>query len=204
MGYKYQDLFVKIVESVADNGETAERMASVIDECAAQRPHADWSRLRRLDFRADEQKIAGWLSAAFPKAGERALGQGLWFGLFNPIRFDSPSADAYVSAAPDFDDASIEWATQIAPQHPGSYLNSVVLHNIYSIAYESYESLGNDAEYPLVLTYGGIAARAALMRSELPKSLTALRGAAVGFDSGDFLQLGDFADGKFITNVRSC
>jgi hypothetical protein len=54
------------------------------------------------------------------------------------------------------------------------------------------ESLGNAAEYPLVLGYGAFAVRELLAQVEpsLLLGRTDSVGVAVGFDSGDFVLLG--------------
>jgi len=186
MAYNYRQLFEKIVRSVADDGPISLRMHAVIAECAQQRPHPDWDRLNELDFDADATNTERWLETAFPNPAHHRLREGLWFGLFNPVRSGKPTADAYVIAAPNFDETSIEWACDSDEPNQGSYLYSSVLRDIYSIAYASKAGLENDAEYPLVLAYGGIAARTALTRSLRWRFFPKLRGAAAGFDSGDF------------------
>jgi hypothetical protein len=203
MTYAYSRLYDKIIAAVDSEGSIADRMQVVINECAEQRPHSDWSRLANIDFNADDQKIELWLGGAIldPTATHRR--EGLWFGLFNPIFAGKPTADIYVSAAPDYDQVSIEWACDIEKRHAGSCLESKILKEIYSIAYESSGGLNNDAEYPLVLAYGGIVAHTALLTMAATYLSAEFRGAAVGFDSGDFLFLGDFDNSKFVSKVRA-
>jgi hypothetical protein len=66
-----------------------------------------------------------------------------------------------------------------------------VLAKLYKIAYREH-GLGNDAEYPLCLAYGGLALRDLLRDADpsvfLGKSPSL--GIAVGFDSGDFVLVG--------------
>jgi hypothetical protein len=57
--------------------------------------------------------------------------------------------------------------------------------------------LGNDAEYPVGLAYGAMAACAALQSARLTGPFAHLLGAAAGFDSGDLLFLGSFSEGWF-------
>jgi hypothetical protein len=203
MSYDYSRLFEKIVVAVASDGTFTERMNLVIEECARQRPHADWADLSRIDFDSDSTTLNHWLQIAFAHSDNDGACSGLWFGLFNPASENGEAtADLYVGVSPDFDDTSIEWAGDIAALELENYLDSTVLERIYSIAYTSPSGLGNDAEYPLALAYGGIAARSVLVNSKLPPSLQKLKGAAVGFDSGDLLFLGKFTASKFFSDVR--
>jgi hypothetical protein len=203
MSYDYARLFENLIASVTSGGEISVRMSSVISECARQKPHADWDRLKSIDFQADAKAIAGWLNSAFASTEVQRDYAGLWFGLFNPVRQGKPSADAYVCAAPEFDRKSIEWTDNINKPHQGCYLSSQVLNEVYAIAYESKQGLKNDAEYPLVLAYGAMVAHDLLSRNILPEPLARLRGAAIGFDSGDFLVLGEFSKRGFVPNVEA-
>lgn len=106
-------------------------------------------------------------------------------------------------ASPSFDPESIEWACEAERNGQASYLDSRVLARIYRLAYGRPDGLGNDAEYPLVLTYGAIAVRAALESSPPLTALHWLQGAAVGYPDGDLLFLGDFVDGRFFARPRA-
>lgn len=202
MSYDYQKLYAAIIQSVATNGSFTERMHLVIQECEAQVPHPDWAKYRAIDFQADSQSLPQWLEKAFGFGWPNQSSQGLWVGLVQTERGGKVAADAYASASPSFSPLSIEWAYKVERNGASSYLRSEVLVAIYRLAYESGQGLGNDAEYPLVLAYGAMATRAALEAPSLPASLANLRGAAVGYDDGDLLFLGEFADGKFVANVR--
>jgi hypothetical protein len=203
MAYNYVRLYEKIIGSVLGKGSISDRLYAVIEECEEQLPHPDWERMRKIDFNTDSQKIKNWLDAAFANSAPKTHREGLWFGLHNPVISGKVSAGVYVSAAPEFDTKSIEWACGIEAPHNDGYLKSAVLCEIYSIAYESSNSLKNDAEYPLALAFGAIAAHDSLLEFALPLGLRGLRGAAVGFDSGDFLFLGKFIENKFIPSVRA-
>jgi hypothetical protein len=77
----------------------------------------------------------------------------------------------------------------------GRYARSQLLAQIYRIAYESPDSLGNNAEYPLVLGFGVFAAKHLCLSSK-PKLLGGGGGSrwiTVGFDSGDLLTLGQLS-----------
>lgn len=197
MTYDYSVLFAKIVASVAEGGSFTERMHRLISHCEEQVPHEDWERMRQIDYEADRQVLDHWLAASFAEADGSALFRGLWFGINNPVIRDQPTADIYVCASTRFEPKSLDWAVASNFFPESRYLNSKVLTAVYRLAYPSKTSLGNDAEYPLGLAYGAMAAGAALESARLVGPFTHLLGAAAGFDAGDFLFLGTFADGKF-------
>ncbi len=204
MAYDYSILFDKIIVAVSHTGSVTERMKLVIDECARQRPHPDWAELSKIDFEGDATTLNDWLAAAFAGADPNESRIGLWFGLFNPAdEHGEASADMYVGASPGFATNSLDWARNIEELRSSNYLNSSVLKAIYSIAYRSPDGLSNDAEYPLVLAYGAIAAHSLLSENALPAALQGLKGAAIGFDSGDLLFLGEFDASRFFSNVRA-
>lgn len=203
MAYDYNFLVEKIIGAIALDGEVADRMKIVIDECARQHPHPDWAIFSNIDFDRDRAALDSWLPTAFSNPDNGNSSSGLWFGLFNPANVSGEaSADVYVAVAPDFDGSSIDWTGGIDGLDAPNYLESVVLAKIYEVAYNSTSGLKNAAEYPLTLAYGGIVAHSILQRNTLPMALQRLEGAAVGFDSGDVLYLGEFVDSKFISNVR--
>jgi hypothetical protein len=203
MTYDYSLLVEKIIAAIVVDGTIADRMKIVIAECARQRPHLDWAILSSIDFDRDILALNRWLQLAFSNPENKLPSSGLWFGLFNPANENGEaSADIYVGTAPGYDRTTIEWAGDIDELDAPNYLGSAVLARIYEIAYGSASGLENDAEYPLVLAYGGIVAHSILARNTLPVALQSLKGAAVGFDSGDVLYLGEFVDSKFISHVR--
>jgi hypothetical protein len=84
---------------------------------------------------------------------------GIYFGLFNPQYDDEgPVADIYVAGGIYGDD---DWLPAVKKHWwpNGRYARSQLLAQLYRIAYESPSSLGNNAEYPLVLGFGVLAAK---------------------------------------------
>ncbi len=203
MAYDYPRLVRKIVDVVSIDSSVTDRMNALISECEAQRPHPHWNQMRQVDFDADNVRISNWLSSAFEAANDHPPACGLWFGLVNVELAGTESAEAYVAASSAFEATSIDWAAHVERVGEDNYLGSSVLRAIYAQAYGSADGLRNDAEYPLVLAFGAIAARSALMEAYLPSTLKSVRGAAVGFDSGDFLYLGEYSRGKFASHVRA-
>jgi hypothetical protein len=205
VSYDYNKLFEKIIE-VADADTTmTERMLAVIEECSRQKPHPDWEFLAHIDFEADALGIQHWLSTAFDTLEQQQCVRGLWFGLVNLSDGSNTTADVYLGGSPIFNGDDIDWASEIAAITERSYLNSEVLQDLYAMAYrDGAGALGNDAEYPIALAYGAVAAIQTLRGDGLlAPSLASVKGAAAGFDSGDFLFLGTAAQGRFHPNIRA-
>lgn len=138
--------------------------------------------------------------------------RGLWFGLFNPCPDGrNPVTDIYVCGSERFeaDPDDNSWAVGPDWWPESRYANSEVLAAIYRIAYrqdcaaaELKECLGNDAEEPLCQAYGAFAIRDVLsmIRPSLILGESESVGVAVGFDSGDFILLGQFGASGFASS----
>ena len=194
MEYNYDQLLSTIFDVVESNDSISSRMLSLIDACEQQVPHPQWSEMRRLDFEADDARLGDWLNAAIADAAVALVPKGLWFGLFNPMIDDVMIADIYTGVSPAFDDESLDWAGQFPKPH---CLESNVLKNIMLSAYRNSDCLENSAEYPLALAYGSIVSRIAIESCDPAHNWRSLKGAVVGFDSGDAIRLGQFSSGKF-------
>jgi hypothetical protein len=200
----YDDsLFQIILDSVAAPGSIAQRMHALVDACARRLPHPDWERIRRIDFEADAVQLNGWIRSAWREGVLHQGHQGLWFGIFNPVVENEPVTDLYVASSPVYDDDDVEWSAEIDARDGISYLGSSVLAELYRLAYGTPGRLGNDAEYPLALAYGAMAAASALAQPLPAPQLGTLRGAAAGFDDGDGLHVGVFDNLRFIRRVRA-
>jgi hypothetical protein len=94
MGYPNMSrLFAAIIKAVNQVGDIRPRMHSVIAECNAQRPHADWQIFRDLDYGADAERLRHWLSDVY-RDEAAPLFKGLWVGLVQLIRDGETVADA--------------------------------------------------------------------------------------------------------------
>lgn len=202
--YDFELLYKSILAAVAASGSIGQRMHAVIDECERQLPHADWERLRGIDFDADLPLLESWLTDAWREGAVRGGDRGLWFGLFNPVDAqEGATSDMYLASGPSYDGQSLDWPGEIDLRDGVSYLHSAVLAAMYRIAYGRPDGLRNQAEYPLALTYAAIAARTTLAQGLLPAELASLRGAAAGFDDGDALFIGEFDNLRFCLQLRA-
>ena len=202
MGLDLGQMHGWIVGELARRRPVAESMAALIDRCEASRPHPDWAKLRALPY-ADLSPLVDWVQVPLREEPPDAPLKGLWFGLFNPCPDGrTPVADIYICGSGRFDPDPHDNGWAVGPDWwpDARYADSAVLADIYRFAYrqgarvaEQKGCLGNDAEYPLCLGYGAFAIREVLGRVEpsLVLGASASLGVAVGFDSGDFVLLGE-------------
>jgi hypothetical protein len=193
-----------IVDELARCRPTNDSMADLVDLCQAASPHPDWSRLRSLPY-GDLSHLSDWVSRPFRDEPHARPLRGLWFGLFNPSNDDDEVwADIYVSGSERFEMSSDnnEWAVDPDWWPDARYASSPVLADIYRIAYRE-GGLGNDAEYPLCLSYGAFAVRELLSQIDpaLVLGNSDSLGVAVGFDSGDFVLIGEFKSSGLVTST---
>jgi hypothetical protein len=190
-----------IVGELARRRSIDDSMAELVGFCQSASPHPDWESFRSLPY-ADLSPLIEWLRRPFLDEPPASPLRGLWFGLFNPFDDGETRADIYVSGSERFDPDpnSNEWAVGPDWWPDARYANSPVLAEIYRIAYRD-GGLGNDAEYPLCLGYGAFAVRELLGRLEpsLILGSSDSLGIAVGFDSGDFVLLGEFGPSGLAT-----
>lgn len=202
MGIDLAQMHDWIVAEFARRRPVADSMAALIEQCEEAKPHSDWAKMRVLPF-ADLMRLIKWVQEPFRHEPPTVPLRGLWFGLFNPCPDGrTPVADIYVCGSERFEPNHEDNSWAIAPDWwpEARYASSTVLADIYRIAYrqgspvaEQKECLGNDAEYPLCLAYGAFAVREVLagVDTSLILGESSSLGVAVGFDSGDFILLGE-------------
>jgi hypothetical protein len=172
-----------------------ESMDRIIARCARGVPHEDWEKLRILPY-DDLDDLREWIEKPFRYEPSSKKLAGLWFGLFNPVYEQMAVADIYVCGSTRFDanPADNSWAGGPDWWPEDRYAHSPVLARIYKIAYRK-SGLGNNAEYPLCLAYGGLAVGDLLRACDPAEFLgrSPSLGIAVGFDSGDFVLVGSLS-----------
>jgi hypothetical protein len=196
-------VFDDIVATVRSSRSVPDGFAGIVDLCAEQFPHEDWSQFRTLELEPDIARLKQWLASVLVADPPGPDARVLWFGLSNPIRDDKPTADLAVCGFA----ADPERAGPVTWEPSSSEAGSETLAQIYALAYPDEEragaddalggvgdgeSLGNDAEYPLCLTYAGLVVRtlATELGRELLLAQAAERALSFGFDSGEAIPLG--------------
>jgi hypothetical protein len=171
-------------------------MQELIDYCQKSCPDEEWNILKELDFTDDLSYLQNWLKEVLLTEPPPRDIQAFWFGLFNPILEDGqPTCDLYISGSVDFDpeDETGDWAcwteTSYIPEQ--KYAKSKVLTQIYrTVSQIKHKSMG---EYVLCLGYASLAIVEICRRidNHLLLGDSSARALAVGFDSGDFVLLGE-------------
>jgi hypothetical protein len=183
-------------EYVLSDRPAREIIDQVIDTYETQLSHEAWQRLRALDWDDGVTVVADWLRAVLQREPPPEAVRGLWFGLDNPVDSNGRvRSDLYVSGTSEYDpdDDALDWVFS------GCYLPDgqpapACLTDMYRIAYEHGDGLGNDAEWPLALVFGCVAVTRALQaldRSAGGWSPGAPAGVVCGFEGGDFIFLGE-------------
>lgn len=193
-------VFGRIKQELVSDRPLSASMNRVVDACNDSYPHEDWSYFRNLEY-DNWESLHQWMDEIFHDHPPPANLAGLWFGLFNPIYGDDPTADVNISGSsrfdPDPDDNS--WAVESVWPPINRPAHSSILSEIYTTAYRP-NGLGNDAEWSLCLAYGCLVIRI-LIQSGTPSHFLGSSpslGVAVGFNSGDFILLGQLAMTGFI------
>ncbi|MBS0261271.1 MAG: hypothetical protein JSS02_04885 [Planctomycetes bacterium] len=186
-----------IAEIAARPEPVAQGMSRWFDYCASAAPKkkALWSRLRKLDFEADAERLSDWLQHTLTSEPPPKAINGLWFGLFNPCdETRDGSSQVYLGGSKGFDprSKSNEWVCQLSYRPRGQYANSEVLPEIYRRV-KSPEDDGLMYLGEPFLSHGYLALvvsnwcrgpQRALLLGNVPK-----RAIVMGHDSGDFYRL---------------
>ena len=195
-------LFEQIQAVVASDCDVQDGMSRVLDFCSAEVPHPQWDVFRDpryLDYDYDLAYLTGRVERIFDDEPPDDEIDGLWFGLFNPYYEDQPTADMHIGGGVGAFEDPETWAEDLTwTPRAGRMTRSQVLHEIYRIAYWNSQDdgwtpgLGNDAEHPLCLTYAALVVRwlATTLPTDLLLGGASARVLQVGFDSGDFLEIG--------------
>jgi hypothetical protein len=175
-------------------------MAEVASVCEEGLPHPDWAALRGLPY-DDLTAMREWLRRAFEHDSPPGDIAGLWFGLFHPATGPDggASTDIRVGGSRRFSEAGLDWAERLEYRPTLAWACSGILDRIHCIAYGGNRLYGgepgklrNAAVWSLCLAYGAFATQRLLGEVGLALALRAGHpvGAAVGFDSGDYVLLG--------------
>ena len=160
-------------------------MQEMVDACAEQRPHEDWPRVRALAWQDDVERVGRWFGALVAASPPGPAGVAdLYFGLHSPVdRHGDASAAMHVIGYA----RARSWPGQKIWSPDGQRADSALFPDLYTIAYGREPGLGNDLEYPILLTYAALLVRELGRRHAAPLVGMELR---AGFDSGDIVKIG--------------
>ncbi len=181
-----------------------EGMAALTAYCNQHRPSPVWERVRQLDYLADVERLARWLTNVLTHEPPVDGIKGFWFGLFNPSSVvDGTWCDLYLSGTSAFDieNDSTDWDNEAAKagyMPVGRYGDSQILKAIFALtmarrANNSQAGIESPmGEYVLCLGYAALAVThlCQTLPADLLLGKRSQRIASVGFDSGDYWVLG--------------
>lgn len=180
-------------------------LKSMLQWCAKHLPHGDWKKVAALDFEADEKKAQTWIPKTLKAAPSPFPIHGMYFGLHEySTAKDEEYAKLYVGFLGQYDpkDKKASWVFGAKRHYPEkSTLNARALKAAGVIFNrESGEGLGNDGNFMFCMTYANLLV-ASLMTPELHLSLKSKAdriGLLAGWDSGDYMNLGELTAKGFV------
>jgi hypothetical protein len=199
--------------AAAEPPELSSGVRRVIDLCERAAPHPDWASLRAIDYGAEVPALRRWFERTLSSEPPDAPLRGLYFALCQPVLDTGQvTADMELVGTGEYDakDPHLEW---LFSRHyfPESYARSPALRRLYGVAYRTHDfgadvegALGNDAEWPIGLAFGVLAARAILegrTTADLPTDMSRV-GVAAGWAEGDMLLIGEVTDRGFVPASR--
>lgn len=187
----FRDVPKMIQRCVTKHTNLNDGMHLWIDYCEKQFPAGVWSRLRKLDYDADYDRLTLWAVDLLRDEPPSSTINGLWFGLFNPCDDDGKNAACQVYLAGSKRYGKPDWPC--APEYwpEGRYADSHILPELYRRC----EKLKDDGSYlgEAVLCHGYIAlvlarwCRGPIRDRLLGKAKS--RAVAFGHDSGDIYSI---------------
>ncbi|HEY6094732.1 MAG TPA: hypothetical protein VIU93_07245, partial [Gallionellaceae bacterium] len=153
------NIFAHIEATIGSGAEPVAGMGVIIDFCQSRAPEADWQRIRALPFEADLLRLDAWLTSVLVTESPPAAIDGLWFGLFEPVRDDGEeSMDIYICGSDHYDPDEDwhDWACNPVYWPARRYANSQVLHGIKAAARLKPELPYDLSDYALSLAYSSL------------------------------------------------
>ena len=189
-----KNVFAHIEATIRSGVGPIDGMQLVLRYCETNAPKADWHRIRVLPLEQDLLRLEAWLAEVLTNEPPPQTIDGLWFGLFEPVRDDgSESLDMYVCGSDHYDPTEEwhDWAVNPVYWPDGRYATSEVLHGIKAATNLKPELPSNLSDYALSLAYSGLFVSSFARRNaRILLGKAASRGLVVGHDSGDSIKIG--------------
>jgi len=190
VSFDYAKAF-EAIEKHKDVSDVSIFMREILETCKEIEPNEGWDKFAGLDFKNESESLSNHVVSVLQKEPSKFEEKGFWFGINNPVLESGEAiAGIYFSVSSSYDpmDEDGDWACNAEHYPEEGLFQSFVMANLYKLAY-SETGLGNKAEYPLCLAYGLKIAENAMKKYQesFPNKTV---GYAVGFDSGDFINLG--------------
>ena len=185
------DAIRAVAEMVKGGAGVAEIMPKAIDLCQEIEASESWRQVRAIDWTGSLVESQIWFTGLLGASPPPPSITGFWFGIFNPIRTDEPLSDFYVLGSAKYPEE--EWFFEQDWRPEARYATSQAQAEIYRRGLAGGAEVGSIADY--VLTFAHAAATVNDLVSTTDRGLllggSAVKGIAVGHDSGDALFLGE-------------
>ena len=164
-------------------------MAAIIAKCRLLLPSADWDAFASLPYGGDAGRLEAWARAEIGRLPKSPMG-GLWFGLVEIGSHSSRAKNALYLAASS--GPSDRWMDHIDLRPvDNTYAPLQSLTALPTSSQKTPGGIESEASWALSLAFAALAVRSALPNLAKAHGLpTVAIPVAVGFDSGDLLQLG--------------
>lgn len=182
----------------------AAAVGRVVDICEASFPHDDWRLMRAMDWDASAARVAAWLPETLATDPPAHPIRGLYVAAVNYVERGVRRSDLELmgTSAYDRDDREQDWLFT-GSYYPSAYARPRALFDMYALAYGRSDGLGNDAEWPLALSFACVAVAHAVRGGLVIPGDTARLGLAAGFHGGDILTLGEVSRDGFTAAARN-
>jgi hypothetical protein len=186
-----------ITDALATNATTASGMRRLVEFCNKQFSSPAWEQISGLDYDSDRTHLERWLRNLLTNEPPPSAIVAYWFGIFNPVYAGKTVSDVYLAGSERFDSTGSEWAVSPAYFPTGRYSRSRVHASIYRIVKRLPDEVFALGEYVLCLGYTALIVRelTQVLPRRLLLGLRTNRNVVVGFDSGDFIRIGELTQG---------
>src|SRR2546425_5745038 len=177
-----------LVEQLAAGVPVAGGMVAVLTKCRFLLPSADWDAFANLPYSADAGRLEAWARAEIGRLPKLPLG-GLWFGLVETGSQSSQAKNAlYIAGSSDPSD---RWMDHIDLRPvDNTYAPLQSLSALPTGSQKTPDRIESEASWALPLAFAALAVRSALPNLATAHGLPTMAiPVAVGFDSGDLIQL---------------
>lgn len=183
--------FDEVVELVTSGDELSETWKRLHSYLADRVGRTVCSSLEAVDVQQDVQDLRGQLAQVFAKSPPSAAIDTIHFGLYDGLTdARDPCIGYYIAGVQGFDPSDADTLCDPAwwPEH--RYLNSAALTAIKAAELSASALPGEEAA---LLGYGGQLGAAILVSQAAVEQFASGRRITVGFDSGDYADLGSQA-----------
>jgi hypothetical protein len=183
-----------IKQAMADSITMDHGMTVLLSYCKSIVSSPIWDQLNDLDYQRDSSLLSTWLESLLRSIPPGSNIVAFWFGLFVTVVNQEETMALYLSGSTKYDKHSADWACWDEESYTpdNGYLYSNVLAKIYRVTSQNDEPVSDLGVNLLCLGYTCLSVWALCQTvTSLSRIATGREIAiAVGFDDGDYINLG--------------